>query len=100
LFADVDGNLLEDTDTAGTGATISLCDGENVLDTTTVVLTGDFNGDGYINNKDVVMMNQYVIEKRTADEIQMLAIDVNGDGYVNNRDCAMLARYLVGKENL
>ena len=70
------------------------------LDTVDVVLTGDFNYDGSINNKDVVMINQYVLEKRTANNDQMIAIDVNGDGSVNNRDCAMLAQYLVDKITL
>ena len=100
VFCDAEGNVLTETDRVCTGTVIKLMDGETVLDSTTAVLTGDFNGDGYVNNKDVVMINQYVLEKRTANEIQMIAIDVNGDGFVNNRDCAMLARYLVGKETL
>ena len=84
----------------GTGCKIQLVAGDNIIDSKTVVVTGDMNGDGIINNKDVAMMNKYLVEKVTANECQGLAIDVNGDGYINNRDAAMLARYLVGKETL
>jgi hypothetical protein len=55
-------------------------------------------GDGIINNRDVALMNKYLVSKATAEDCQLLAIDVNGDGSVNNRDAAMVARYLVGKD--
>lgn len=99
-FYDIDGIELTDTDYVGTGCKIQLVAGDNIIDSKTVVVTGDMNGDGIINNKDVAMMNKYLVEKVTANECQGLAIDVNGDGYINNRDAAMLARYLVGKETL
>lgn len=100
VFIDNDGNELADDALVGTGTTIKLLYNGEELDTVDVVLTGDFNCDGSINNKDVVMINQYVLEKRTANNDQMIAIDVNGDGSVNNRDCAMLAQYLVEKITL
>lgn len=100
VFIDSDGNELADDALVGTGTTIKLLYNGEELDTVDVVLTGDFNCDGSINNKDVVMINQYVLEKRTANNDQMIAIDVNGDGSVNNRDCAMLAQYLVDKITL
>ena len=97
VFADSDGKVLSDEDAVGTGTTISLVYADVEVDSVKVVLTGDFIGDGYVDNKDVVMINQYVLEKRTANAYQMIAIDVNADGYVNNRDCAMLSQYLVDK---
>ncbi len=100
VFVDSDGNELTDDALVGTGTTIKLLYNGEELDVVDVVLTGDFNCDGSINNKDVVMINQYVLEKRTANNDQMIAIDVNGDGSVNNRDCAMLAQYLVDKITL
>ncbi|MGN0592911.1 MAG: InlB B-repeat-containing protein [Ruminococcus sp.] len=97
---DSEGTELTETDLVGTGATIRLYEGETLLDSVKVAVVGDFNGDGLFNNKDIVMVNQYVVEKRTADAIQMIAADVNGDGFVNNRDCSILSRYSVGKEEL
>lgn len=97
-FYDINGNVLDDEDTIGTGTQIKLYNGEEVVDTKTVVITGDMTGDGLINNRDVAMMNKTLIGTVEAEEFQMLAIDVNGDGSVNNRDAAMVARYLVGKD--
>lgn len=101
VFYSKDGNILADTDIVTTETVIKLeYNNNNALDEVTIVFTGDFNCDGYVDNKDVVMINQYVLEKRAADRYQMIAIDVNGDGSVNNRDCAMLSRYLVGKTKI
>lgn len=97
-FYDINGNELDDEDIIGTGTQIKLFNGDEVVDTKTVVITGDMTGDGLINNRDVAMMNKTLIGTVEADEYQMLAIDVNGDGSVNNRDAAMVARYLVGKD--
>lgn len=99
-FYDINNAELADTDYVGTGCKIQLVIGGKIIDTKTVVVTGDMTGDGIINNKDVALMNKYLVDKTTATECQRLAIDVNGDGYINNRDAAMLARYLVGKETL
>ena len=99
-FRSKTGEQLSDSDYVGTGAEIKLVDGDEVLETVVVVLTGDMNGDGYVNNRDVAMISRYLVAKEAADACQMIAIDVNGDGRVNNRDAAMLSRYLVGKEVL
>ena len=58
------------------------------------------NGDGLVNNRDVVFISRYLVSKETPTNPQICAMDVNGDGYVNNRDAAMLSRYLVGKETI
>lgn len=100
MFTDKNGNVLEDTDLAGTGTVISFSNGGKVVDEVTIVVTGDMTGDGKVNNRDVAMIVRYLVEKETADPAQMVAIDVNGDGAVNNRDAAMVSRYLVGKETI
>ena len=95
-FESINGVSLKSTDYVGTGTVIRLGN----TDKRTVVVTGDMNGDGLINNRDVAAMNKYLLSKITAKECQMLAMDVNGDGKINNKDAAMVARYLVGKETL
>ncbi len=98
VICDINGNTLLADDFVGTGARIMLMNGTNVLDSKTIVITGDMTGEGFINNRDVAMMNKYLVQKASPAETQIAAIDVNGDGYVNNRDAAMVARYLVGKD--
>lgn len=99
-IVDINGTALADDALVGTGSVIKFMNGENVLDEVYVVVTGDMNGDGYVNNRDAAMITRYLVEKETADFCQMVAIDVNGDGFVNNRDASMVSRYLVGKEEL
>lgn len=99
-FFDINGNELDATDVVGTGTEIRLYNGDNIVDTKILVVTGDITGDGIINNRDVAIMNRVVLSMTTLQEYQQLAMDVNGDGYINNRDTALVARYLVGKANI
>ena len=53
---------------------------------------GDINGDGSVNNRDLVRLQQYVNEWDV--EVVKEALDVNGDGSVNNRDLVRLQQYI------
>ncbi|MBP5256266.1 MAG: leucine-rich repeat protein, partial [Clostridia bacterium] len=49
---------------------------------------GDCNGDGVVNNKDVVLLFKYVSEQEVT--VVESACDFNGDGFVNNKDVSAL----------
>ena len=98
LFYNISGTELGSDDVVGTGTVIKLMNGETLLDSETVIITGDMTGDGLLNNRDVAMVNRYLVGKVEPQECQILALDLNGDGYINNKDAAMAARYLVGKD--
>ncbi|MDO4864338.1 MAG: chitobiase/beta-hexosaminidase C-terminal domain-containing protein, partial [Ruminococcus sp.] len=103
VIKDANGEAVADDAVVGTGARVELVDTDGtVLDSAVIIISGDYTGDGKVNNKDLAKLNAYVAKTNTveADEIQMIALDVNGDGSVNNRDCALLSRYLVGKEEI
>ena len=56
------------------------------------VLSGDVNGDGKINNRDLGLLQKYLNGSDvTVDE---LAADLNGDGKLNNRDLGLLQKLL------
>ena len=59
------------------------------------VLTGDVNGDGSVNNKDVMALFQFVSESldEGATFIEANA-DVNGDGSINNKDVMALFKLI------
>jgi hypothetical protein len=99
-FADIEGTELTDTSLVGTGTAIRLYKDDECVDEMFAVMTGDFDGNGRIQTRDVTMMSQHVLQLRDASDIQGIAVDANGDGVVNVRDCAMISRYLVGKEDL
>ncbi len=97
---DKNGKELSAEDIAGTGSKVAIFDEYEELDSAVVIVTGDINGDGYINNKDVSMLSRYLVNKEQLSQYAIAAADVNADGAVNNRDAALLARYLVGKEKI
>lgn len=100
-FTDINGVVLADEELAGTGTVISLIKENKTVDTMTIAMTGDVNGDGIINNKDVVLTAQVILEiVENPLECQLIGMDANGDGRVNTRDASLLSRYLVGKAEI
>lgn len=95
VLTDKDGNTLSGGDKVGTSAILT-ADGETVE----VVIYGDIDGDGVVNNKDAAIIARYISGKESLSGAFETAADVNGDGEVNNRDAAFAARFLVGKEIL
>lgn len=63
------------------------------------VLTGDLNGDGEINLKDVVLLRRYIAGGWgvTLDET---AADINHDDAINLKDAVLLRRYIAGGWNV
>ena len=56
--------------------------------------TGDINGDGETDNKDIVTLFRYM--SGDVSDIVKENADVNGDGEENNKDVTVLFRYLSG----
>lgn len=101
IFKNADGEILYADDKVGTGCAIQLTDNTDaLLDEVVAVVTGDVNGDGYVNNKDVSKLARMLVEKDTFTMYEKMAADVNADAVVNNKDASMLSRYLVGKEKI
>jgi hypothetical protein len=63
--------------------------------TVTTTASGDLNGDGVVNNKDVGLIQRYI---NTWDNVAIneYAADVNRDGKINNKDLGLLQRYVNG----
>ena len=95
-----DGTVLEEDANVGTGYKVQLLKNNEVIDEMEIVVTGDFKADGTVDNKDVSLLLQYLMNKTTPTNAQILAADVNGDGKVNNKDAILIARSLVGKAQL
>ena len=60
-------------------------------------LLGDADGNGYVNNRDAMIIAQYVVGGLAENQkIYLDLADVDGNGYVNNRDAMYIARYVIG----
>lgn len=100
VMKDAKGKQLADSDLLGTGATVSVMDGDTIKASCQVVLIGDVNGDGKVNGKDVSMLARSLVGKATLTKVQEAAAEVLEDGKINGKDVSMLARSLVGKATI
>ncbi len=57
-------------------------------------ISGDLDGDGDVNNKDLGLLQRYINGWDV--EINISAADVTGDGQINNKDLGILLRYVNG----
>ena len=73
---------------------VTTCEGDAVYTALFVkqYISGDVNGDGNVNNKDLGVLRRWLNDWDVA--IDELAADVNRDGNVNNKDLGILRRYL------
>ena len=94
--ADTDTDTDTDTD-PGTGTdpdTDAGADTDTGTDPVASFLPGDVNGDGAVDNKDVVTLFRYL--SGTNVTVNTAALDINGDGEADNKDVVFLFRYLSG----
>lgn len=58
---------------------------------------GDLNGDGAINNKDIVLLRNYFSGTQKLSEEQKLSADINCNGKADEDDISQIMEYLEGK---
>lgn len=59
-----------------------------------LVITGDINGDSYVDYADMIELDLYISYGKDLDSENLLAADLNGDGKVNAEDLIALDAYL------
>lgn len=87
-------------DVAATGMTVTYTVGGEDLQTLTVVVTGDINGDGKCSLTDMVQLQSHLLEKTTLSGASLEAADLNGDGKVTLTDMVQITGVLLGKNTL
>lgn len=60
------------------------------------ILWGDANGDGEVNNVDAMLVLQYTVGLKDAEDLLFELCDVSADGKVNNVDAMMILQRAVG----
>ena len=59
-------------------------------------MKGDVNFDGFVDIRDVVLVQRYVLGQQMLTPAQLTAADVNGDGVVNVVDVNLMMQYIQG----
>lgn len=80
------------TETIGTGMSLYI-DGISYE----LSVSGDVNGDGQANIKDILRVNRHRLNRITLQDVYYTAADVNNDGNVNIKDILRINRYRLGR---
>lgn len=59
-------------------------------------IKGDLYSDGYIDVRDVMIINQYINGTRDLSETEKELADCNGDGEITNEDAELILNYIIG----
>ena len=91
-----EGTLLSDDDYVGTGCSVSIEVGGETVDSAVIVISGDVNGNGFIDVGDYVLIKRAVIGTVSLKNERYAAADISGDGSVGPDDYVMVRRYFLG----
>lgn len=94
---DQNSNLLSDNDNVGTKMVVKNNPSGVVLETKTIVVKGDVDGDGYVTMNDYSLVQDHV--SRTTpitDPTKLEAADVNDDGQITMTDATLIQDYWMG----
>lgn len=81
-----DGEQMDIGAQLGTGCTVVLMRGEEIIDSLSVVIICDLSGDGHADSRDHLLLENYLDGIDTLDEAAIHAADVNLDGVVDRND--------------
>lgn len=94
------GKELSEGDLVGTGCELRLIISSETLDTLTVVITGDINGDGKITLTDYANLKKRILNGNVLEGAKENACDINGDGKTTMTDYARLKMHLLGTREI
>lgn len=97
-FIDINGNVLKDTDTVGTGTNIQFKKQDKVVDEYTVIVYGDVDGSGVINARDLLMLQRSILGKVELQAIQIKAAIIDKVSQEPKAaDLLKIQRHILGK---
>lgn len=79
----------------GTGYQVQLVYAEKTVETLTVVLLGDLNGDSRISALDLLQLQKHLLKMITLEGTAFTAADINKDGRVSALDLLQLQKHLL-----
>ncbi len=89
---EISGSML--TDSLTESIVLKFVDGSMTIPKTHACISGDINGDGIVNNKDLGHLQRYINGWDVT--VNSCTADVDDDGEVNNKDFGSIQRYVNG----
>ncbi len=90
------GTILDNDEVIGTGCVIQLVNSDIVIDTLTVVVKGDLDGDGEISVKDARKALRAAVGLENITDYQTLAGDIDNNNIISISDARTILRVAVG----
>lgn len=87
------GELISDSAVVGSGSKIILTVNGEIIDTATVCLAGDINGNGAIDVGDYILAKRAFMGSYTPVDYEQYAADVSGSGNIDIYDYIYIRRY-------
>ena len=97
---DAQGNALDYLTYVGTGTQLIMRRGEQVIDTVTVVVMGDMDGNGIVDTTDYMRLKAALRGTFAVDEALTKAADVDGSGKLGATDYMRIKAYFLGTYDL
>jgi hypothetical protein len=94
------GKVISGTAMIGTGTKVNLYRNGMIVDTVTVVVMGDVDGNGLVNTADCNALRSVFLHKLTLTQAQQAAADVDGNGIINTTDYTRIRAHALGQYNL
>jgi hypothetical protein len=83
---DKDGKELSNTASVGTGAKVNLYDGGVLIDSLTVVVLGDVDGNAAINGTDYMRVKSVFLGSFKLNDVEAISADFDGNSVINATD--------------
>jgi hypothetical protein len=97
---DKNGKLISGSDVVGTGATVNLYKGDEIVDTVTIVVLGDVDGNGVIDTTDCVRVKAAFLGVYTLSAAEAIAADVDKNGTIDTTDFVRVKAHFLGTYDL
>ena len=94
------GSTIKGSSLVGTGAVIKLYDNGVLVDSVTVVVLGDVDGNGKVDSTDYMRIKSKFLSTYTLGTAENSAADVDGNGVVDSTDYMRIKSQFLGSYNL
>jgi hypothetical protein len=94
------GKVLSGSALVGTGAKINLYENNKLIDSVTVVILGDVDGNGIVDTTDVVRVKAAFLGTFTLSDAETLAADVDKSGVIDTTDYMRVKSHFIGTYDL
>ena len=102
VIRNLNDKVITDSNLIGTGSTINLAlrGTQDSIQTFTVIIYGDVNGDGTISPADYVKVKNSILGKEVLNTVYKIAGDANKDGNISPSDYVKIKNKILGKEDI